>query len=291
MKKYTYNEIDCMSCSELENLINEDALLPENEQMDEELLLYVLGRMEISGEYKECFSDTKKAVELARSCGFDNINLDIMYGIPHQTKESFASTLRNAMALSPEHISVYGLQLEEGTPLCKNKSSYVFPTEDEEYDMTMSIPSILGENGYQRYEISNYAKNGYECKHNLGYWTQGEYLGFGCGAYSFANGKRFYREKDIYKYLSCSDHSDMTVIDETLSDNDKIEEFIMLSLRLSKGLSVEKLRAMTDKAEAYVNRAEKFVKLGLMKKNEGRISFTDKGFNVSNGVIAEIIYG
>ena len=237
------------------------------------------------------FSDTRNAVELARSCGFNNINLDIMYGIPHQTKESFVSTLRSAMALSPEHISVYGLQLEEGTPLCKNKSSYVFPTEDEEYDMTMSIPSILGENGYERYEISNYAKKGCECKHNLGYWTQGEYLGFGCGAYSFVNGERYYCERDIYKYLSCSDPSDMTVIDEKLSNDDRIEEFIMLSLRLSKGLSIEKLRAMTDKAETYIERAKKFVKLGLMMENAGRISFTDKGFDVSNGLIAEIIYG
>ena len=237
------------------------------------------------------FSDTKNAAELARKCGFENINLDIMYGIPYQTKESFASTLRSAMALSPEHISVYGLQLEEGTPLCKNKDSYVFPSEDEEYDMTMSIAPILSENGYERYEISNYAKKGYECKHNLGYWTQGEYLGFGCGAYSFANGERFYRERDIYKYLSCSDFSDMTVIDETLSSDDRAEEFIMLSLRLSKGLSTEKLRAMTNKAETYIERTEKLIKLGFMKKNGGRISFTDKGFNVSNGLIAEIIYG
>lgn len=237
------------------------------------------------------FSDTKKAVELARKCGFDNLNLDIMYGIPYQTKDSFISTLEKACELSPEHISVYGLQIEEGTPLCKNKKSYVFPTEDEEYDMTMCIPSILKEKGYHRYEISNYAKEGFECKHNLGYWTQGEYLGFGCGAYSFSNGERYYREKDLDAYLACEDFNTLTVTDERLAENDKVEEFIMLSLRLASGLSIEKLKGMTGEAEKYIERAKKFVKLGLMKEKNGHISFTDEGFNVSNGIISEIIYG
>lgn len=237
------------------------------------------------------FSDTKKAVELARSCGFNNLNLDIMYGIPYQTKESFLSTLEKAAELYPEHISVYGLQLEEETPLCKNQKSYVFPTEDEEYEMSSLIPETLGKHGYNRYEISNYAKKGFECKHNLGYWTQGEYLGFGCGAYSFVNGERYYREKDLDTYLACRDFNTVTVTDERLTENDKIEEFIMLSLRLSSGLSLEKLEEMTHDAKVYTERARRFVKLGLMKENDNHISFTDEGFNVSNGIIAEIIYG
>ncbi len=237
------------------------------------------------------FSDTKKAVELARSCGFDNLNLDIMYGIPYQTKESFLLTLDKACELSPEHISVYGLQIEEGTPLCNNRESYVFPTEDEEYEMSSLIPSALGKNGYRRYEISNYAKEGFECKHNLAYWTQGEYLGFGCGAYSFTNGERRYRKKDINSYISCNDFNTLTVTDERLTEKDRTEEFIMLSLRLSSGLSIEGLKNMTSEAEKYVERARKFVKLGFMKENSGYISFTDEGFGVSNGIIAEIIYG
>lgn len=237
------------------------------------------------------FSDTKKAVELARNCGFDNLNLDIMYGIPYQTKESFLATLEKASELSPEHISVYGLQIEEGTPICKNRKSYVFPTEDEEYEMSSLIPNALGKYGYSRYEISNYAKEGFECKHNLGYWTQGEYLGFGCGAYSFINGERCYREKDLGTYLACLDFNTVTVTDERLTENDKVEEFIMLSLRLSSGLSIEKLESMTGNAGKYIERTKKFVKLGLMKENDNHISFTDEGFNVSNGIIAEIIYG
>ena len=237
------------------------------------------------------FSDTQKAVELARSYGFDNLNLDIMYGIPYQTKESFLSTLEKAFELSPEHVSVYGLQLEEGTPLCKNRKSYAFPTEDEECEMSSLIPHTLKKHGYHRYEISNYAKAGFECKHNLAYWTQGEYLGFGCGAYSFVNGERYYRKKDIKAYLACRDFNTLTVTDERLTEKDKVEEFIMLSLRLASGVSIENLENMTDGAKTYIERAKKFVKLGLMKETDAHISFTDEGFNVSNGIIAEIIYG
>ncbi len=237
------------------------------------------------------YKDTENSVKLARKCGFNNINLDIMYGIPYQTKDSFISTLRNAVSLSPEHLSVYGLQIEEGTQIFKNREKYVFPSEDEEYEMTFAMLRLLRENGYERYEISNYSKPGYECKHNLAYWTRGEYLGFGCGAYSFFDGRRYYCERDLEAYVKCKDFDSITATDEVLTENDEAEEYIMLSLRLARGFSADVLRGMTENADTYIKRTEKFVVSGLMRENNGFLSFTDEGFNVSNGIISKIIYG
>lgn len=237
------------------------------------------------------FRDVQSSVELARSCGFDNVSLDIMYGIPYQTKESFTSTLKKAVALSPEHISVYGLQLEDGTPLYKKRRELVFPSEDEEYEMTFAMLDLLERNGYERYEISNYSKPGKQCKHNLGYWTRGEYLGYGCGAYSFADGKRYYCKKDLTAYTECTDFENITVTDEIVTESGALEEYIMLSLRLVRGLSIERLQSMTENANVYLKRAEGFIRAGLMRIRDGCLSFTSEGFNVSNGIISEIIYG
>ncbi len=237
------------------------------------------------------FSDVASSVDLARSCGFKNINLDIMYGIPCQTKDTFAVTLNKALSLSPEHISVYGLQLEEGTPLYENRKNLVFPSEDEEHEMTLALLDTLEKNGYERYEISNYSKPGMMCRHNLGYWTRGEYLGLGCGAYSFEKNVRYYCEKDLEAYLKFTDIEDIIVTDEILSEKDEADEYIMLALRLTRGISIKELQNITDDAEIYLQRAEKFVKAGLMRVKNGFLSFTSEGFNVSNGIISEIIYG
>lgn len=248
------------------------------------------------------------AVKSARSAGFDNINLDLMYALPGQTEKSFGETLTAALTLSPEHISVYGLQLEEGTPLFKNRKKLSFPDDVTENKMNALALEILSKNGYRRYEISNYSKAGYECKHNLTYWTLGEYFGFGTAAHSFKDGKRYSIKKDIYAYCASPDFSDVTETEETLTKESLTEEYIMLSLRLCRGLSLEKLSKLTEDCDIYLKRAEPFIKGGFMElyrakaadsvSSAGNFSsgdtllrFTSSGFNVSNTILSEIIYG
>ncbi len=245
-------------------------------------------------------SSVKTAVESARAVGFKNINLDIMYALPGQTEESFKNTLDAVLSLSPEHVSVYGLQLEEGTPLFKNMESLTFPGEDAENAMNTLALDVLEKNGYRRYEISNYAREGFECKHNLNYWTLGEYFGFGTAAHSFKDGKRVSIKKDVYAYCDSADFSDLTVEEESLTDGELTEEYVMLSLRLCRGISLNKLKALTENADVYLKRAEPFIKGGFMElikpqsaadTDECYLRFTPMGFNVSNTVLSEILYG
>ena len=240
----------------------------------------------------------KKAVRNAREAGFDNVNLDIMYALPSQTSESFTATLDTVVSLSPEHVSVYGLQLEEGTELFEKRESLSFPGEDGENEMNALALDILTQNGYGRYEISNYARAGYECKHNLTYWTLNEYFGFGTAAHSFKGGKRYSIKEDVYAFCDSTDFSDVTEAEETLTSETLTEEYVMLSLRLCEGLSVKKLRAVTDRADEYLKRAEPFIQGGFMELLGGEknaydtyLRFTPKGFNVSNTVLSEILYG
>lgn len=237
------------------------------------------------------FDDAEKAFNLTRSCGFNNVSVDLMYGIPSQSEVSFLDTVSKIIKHSPEHISVYGLQLEEDTPLCKNRHTYTFPNEDECVSMYSKAIALLKENGYYRYEISNFARQGYECAHNLGYWSRGEYLGFGAGAYSYFEGKRFHFKNDVDVYLETNDFSAALCVDEELNSQDKIAEFIMLSLRLTKGFSESELISLTPSADIYLDRMRKFIKSGLMQRENGRIFFTEKGFNVSNSILSEILYG
>ncbi len=242
----------------------------------------------------------KEAVKNARAAGFENINLDIMYALPGQTEESFKATLDAVLSLSPEHVSVYGLQLEEGTPLFKNRESLTFPGEDGENAMNALALDVLEKNGYHRYEISNYAREGFECKHNLNYWTLGEYFGFGTAAHSFKDGKRFSIKKDVYTYCGSPDFSELTAEEEDLTYGELVDEYVMLSLRLCKGLSLNKLKALTENPDVYLKRAEPFIKGGFMELTAptctadtggSYLRFTPKGFNVSNAILSEILYG
>jgi len=236
------------------------------------------------------FSDAEDSFHLARKCGFKNINLDIMYGLPYQTSESFANTLTAVTALSPEHISVYGLQLEDGTPLYNRRNEYVFPTEDEVCDLNRQALDFLSANGYGRYEISNYAKSGFECRHNLLYWNQGEYLGFGSGAYSFFGYERFSFPDDVNMFSECESFFDRTRTDEFLTKDDAEKEYVMLRLRLTEGLPLTPGTEKLSDASPYLKKAEPFIKMGLMEKTDGFLRFTVDGFNVSNAILTELIY-
>ncbi len=235
-------------------------------------------------------NDAKAAFELARSCGFDNINIDLMYGIPFQTSDSFAKTIDFLLKLQPEHISVYGLQLEEGTPLSIRQHKYKFPTEKSEYEMQKLLIKKLQNADYRRYEISNYSLSGKECKHNLAYWSQGEYIGFGPASYSYFNKRRFHLPKNLDLYCTCKDFNEIAITDELQSKEDADNEFIMLSLRLTRGVEIDALKERTPNGDKLLSDAESFIRSGFMKYSDGFLSFTEKGFNVSNYILSELLF-
>ncbi len=236
------------------------------------------------------FDDAKASFELARSCGFDNISVDLMYGIPSQNVRSFGNTLDKIIALKPEHISVYGLQLEEGTPLWIKQQNFSFPNEDEEFELNSLALEKLSSFGYSRYEISNYALPECECRHNLKYWSQGEYIGFGPGAYSYFGARRFYLPKDLEAYCRCENFDSITVTDELQSKEDIDREFIILSLRLTCGIAICDLKERTPNLELFISNTEKFIKNGFMEIKNGRLFFTPTGFNVSNYILSELLF-
>ena len=150
--------------------------------------------------------------------------------------------------------------------------------------------SLLSKAGYSRYEISNFAREGKKCRHNLGYWSAREYLGFGAGAYSYFDSQRFYCEKNTERFLSAKDFDSLITVEETLSETDKEKEFVMLSLRLTDGFSVKELFERTRNAEFYLERCKKYIESGFMEMKNGRVFFTEKGFDVSNTVLSEILF-
>ena len=231
------------------------------------------------------YSDFLDSYTLVRRVGIRNVNIDLMYGIPEQTYESFAKTLDTVKKLFPEHISVYGLILEEGTPLYKSRKSLVLPNEDEECEMYYLASDKLSQVGYSHYEISNYAKPGYECRHNLKYWHSQEYIGLGVSSHSYYGGKRFANSDNILEYL---DEKNEKYI---LEDADAEYEYVMLRLRLSEGFSLRdySLRFGYDFLEGRKDMINKLCEIGYVKIENGRISLTDKGFYVSNSILCELI--
>ena len=244
--------------------------------------LSALGRIHNYDEFFESY-------ELIRECGIENINVDLMYGIPEQTKDSFLSTLEKVASLSPEHISVYGLILEEGTPLFESIENYSMPTEDEECDMYYLAADFLRAAGYSHYEISNYAKDGYECRHNLKYWHCEEYIGAGLAAHSYFDGKRFGNTTDRYAYL---DGKCGIIATDECEDRDSLSyELVMLGLRLSEGFSRDEYKNITG-SDFLVGREcqiDKLIELGYLIVRDDRIALTEKGFYVSNTILTELI--
>ena len=241
-----------------------------------------LGRIHNYSEFLESYN-------LARKMGVKNINIDLMYGIPEQTKESFLGTLEKVCALSPEHISVYGLILEEGTPLYKNATSYKMPSEDEECDMYYLAADYLRKAGYSHYEISNYAKAGHECRHNLKYWRCDEYIGVGLSAYSYFDGKRYGNTTDRHAYLLAD--GGITIYEEHVTDETLAYEYVMLGLRLAVGFSLNEYKERF-KCDFLCGREEtikRFVDSGYLLVDDDRIFLTEQGFYVSNSIINELI--
>jgi oxygen-independent coproporphyrinogen-3 oxidase len=225
----------------------------------------------------------------ARRLGISNINVDLMYGIPEQTLDSFNATLDSIIALSPEHISLYGLILEEGTPFFEAKESLSLPNEDVECDMYYLACERLADVNYSHYEISNYAKDGCTCKHNLKYWHDEEYIGVGLSAHSYFEGRRYGNTSDISKYLSGS----YSVCD----DGDIIDfqsaayEYVMLALRLKEGFSLwdYQSRFGVDFRLGREDTIAMLIKNELLLIDGDRLSLTEKGFYVSNNILTELL--
>lgn len=234
------------------------------------------------------FSDFLESYNLARRCGIQNINVDLMYGIPEQTAESFRETLERITALLPEHISVYGLIIEDGTPFFNERDSLPLPDEDNECDMYFSAARILSGFGYSHYEISNYAKPGRECKHNLKYWRAEEYIGVGVSAYSYFDKRRYGNTKDIEKYICGTGSATDSVM---LDGADLAYEYVMLHMRLGEGFLLSEYERIFGNSFT-AGREEVIKKLadrGYVLISGDRISLTERGFYVSNYILTELI--
>ena len=234
------------------------------------------------------FEDFFASYKLCRECGISNINIDLMYGIPEQTEASFDQTLKAVLALSPEHISVYGLIVEEGTRFYDERDALNLPDEDTEKNMYLSAVRALTDAGYAHYEISNYARPGKKSRHNLKYWRDEEYLGFGAAAYSYFDGVRFGNTDSVTDYIA---GGNIRAYSEKTSGEDIAFEFAMLALRLDEGIS-EKEYQNRFGTSFYDGRSElidKYSDAGLIRRSNGRISLTDEGFYLSNTILSEIL--
>ena len=233
------------------------------------------------------FEDTKKTYLAARAAEFDNISLDVMFGIPHQTLDSFDRTLDEIISLSPEHISIYSLQLEEGTPLYKMRDRYDLPSDDDAADMYELIVKRMADSGYNHYEISNFARSGRESRHNSKYWSLDEHIGAGLAAHSDFGGVRRENTKNLADYLS----GKRVLSEQKISEAEREDEYIMLGLRTSKGISASEFSALFGK-DLFARIGEKlkpFAERGLVICDGDRIRLSEAGFEVSNTILAELL--
>ncbi len=240
------------------------------------------------GRTSHMVSDGERLVSDARDAGFENINLDLMYGIPGQTTGSFEESVAFVASLHPEHISSYALKLEEGTPLYEKRGALDLPDDDTVADMYLLLNRRLKEYGYVRYEISNFSKPGYESRHNLRYWQGGDYLGFGVSAASLYRRERYLQSSDMNAFLS----GEAPDVVETLDDDGVRLEYIMLHLRLAYGVQKREFadRFGLDFDLIYKNKIRKYVSGGFAVNTDGSFYLTEKGLLVSNSIIADFIY-
>ena len=238
--------------------------------------LKALGRRHTAEEAKEVILSAQKA-------GFDNLSLDLILCVPDQTMESLKRSIDFAASCCVQHISAYILKIEEGTPFYRIKDSLSLPSDDEQAKIYEYAVRSLEEKGYHQYEISNFAKSGFESRHNLIYWHDEEYLGLGPSSHSFIDGKRFYYPDNINDF-----YADKTVFEDNGGD---IEEYIMLRLRLTEGLNFKEFRKRFNKEidSRILNRASALLPEHLVELSDNSLRLTVKGFLVSNAIIAYLL--
>lgn len=227
--------------------------------------------------------DAKETVKMAKSAGFNNISLDLMTGIPLQNKETLKQSIDFCVECGVTHISSYILKIEENTKFAQIENKLNLPNDDEQAELYLYTVELLENYGYNQYEISNFAKSGFESKHNSNYWECGEYIGIGPSAHSFFDGKRFFYDRNIENFKSNK------IIDDDIGGT--ADEYIMLSLRLKKGLNSSDFfkKFATHLPYSFTHKAELYIKNGFMEINGNNYSFTPKGFLVSNAILADLI--
>lgn len=250
-------------------------------------ILKKIGRIHTYEEFKENYI-------LARKIGFQNINIDMMFGLPNQSLNIWLESLKEVVVLNPDHISSYSLIIEEGTPFYSlhNKDLLDLPSEEEEREMYEKGRDFLEAKGYNQYEISNYAKDNKECFHNKIYWECKEYIGVGVSSSSYIDGKRIKNIDNIKEYIKNINENN-SIIDEELenTEKDKIEEFMFMGLRMIKGIEEKEFENRFGKKvdELYKEIIEKHIKNGLLIRKNGKIFLSKKGIELSNIVMSDMI--
>ena len=258
--------------------------------------LKVLGRIHTYDQFL-------KTYELARNAGFENINIDLMSGLPYQTLDKFLESLQTVIRLKPEHISAYSLIIEKGTPFYERYKfdavkqeagihTEILPDEDEVYRIYKATQDVLKQAGYRQYEISNFAKDGKESRHNRIYWQDEGYLGFGLGAHSYWEGKRFHNPYDLHTYMEQAENGNVSMEDvEKLSLADQYSEFMFMGLRLTEGIEKKRFaqRFGVDMEDVYGAEIEKCKEEGLLEEKEGWLCLTERGLDLSNQVFMEFL--
>ncbi|MBE5851505.1 MAG: oxygen-independent coproporphyrinogen III oxidase [Lachnospiraceae bacterium] len=258
------------------------------------------------------WEDFLQTYEQARAAGFENINIDLMSALPGQTIESYQNTLQKVLELKPEHISAYSLMIEEETPfydLYSEGGTYasLLPSEDTERAMYDLTEQLLSERGYARYEISNYALPGKQCRHNIVYWKRGNYLGLGLGAASLVENVRFHKEEELDFYFKSMGKLKVEETDfefqqnkylsntykdrQVLTKNEQMEEFMFLGLRMMEGVNKADFKKQFHVAleDVYRKSLQRLERQELIKVIEDRIMLTSKGVDVSNVALAEFL--
>lgn len=242
------------------------------------------------------YQDFLDTYHLARETGFENINIDLMLGLPNQTLQEIENSVQEVVGLEPEHISIYSLIVEEGTKLAQKlgKSEIELPTDELEREMYWKTKKILEENGYIHYEISNFAKNGYESKHNTNCWNQKEYIGFGAGAHSYTNGVRYSNTSKVEEYINnyeLGQSENNFILHEKQKKEAMQKEYIILGLRKIEGISVQefKNKYIENPIYLYHKELEKLVTEDLLEIDGDRIKLTNKGLDFANLVWQEFI--
>lgn len=230
----------------------------------------------------------------ARRVGFNNINIDLMFSLPFQSLEQWLGTVDQIIQLKPEHISCYSLKIEEGTPFydAYNKGTLTLPDDDTDRQMYHEAIEQLKFNAYEHYEISNFAKKGFECKHNLRYWKCKEYIGIGAGAHSFINGERFSKVLLPLDYIQQVENHQITHMDSIwLERDDELAEYMFLGLRLIKGIGSKEFyeRFGMDIRAVYGDILNKYIHMDLMTLKDGHYKLTERGIDVSNQIFMEFI--
>lgn len=238
--------------------------------------------------------DGLKAFEYARTAGFDNLNLDLMYGLPYQNMADWQESLDTAMELAPEHLSIYELMIEEETPFAirAGKQQLPLPDEDTVIQMESTTEELLLVMGYERYEISNFARPGFQCCHNVNYWENGSYLGLGAGAVSFYSGTRMKNVADPETFIRLVAQGQSTCSEtESLSSEAGFRETVIMGLRMISGVSCErlKIRYGLTPLEYYGSTLASLIKQNLIEVCQNHLKLTKKGLPIANQIMAQLV--